>query len=138
VLARAQERLPDNLILRRRLPTTCEPLTVDADRLEQILDTLLDNAIRYSPGGGEVELAYEHDAGRARFSVRDTGIGIAAGHQPHIGERFYRADPEQVGGARGVGLGLSISRQLLELIGGRLWFESAEGVGSTFYVELPA
>ena len=137
-LERARERCPENLVVSGRLPDGPELLALDEERLEQILDTLLDNAIRYSPGGGEIELALERSDGAVRFSVSDTGIGIAPEHHPHIGERFFRVDPALQGGVAGLGLGLYICRQLLTLMGGRLWFESAQGEGSTFFVEVPA
>jgi len=136
VLARAQERCPDNLQVLQRLPERTEPAAVDEERLEQILDALLDNAIRYSPDGGEIELALEHSGSAIRFSVRDSGVGIDTRHHPHIGEKFYRADPEQQTGAAGLGLGIYICRQLATLMDGRLWFESAAGAGSTFFLEL--
>jgi signal transduction histidine kinase len=136
VLERARERCPADLRLLKHLPASCDPLAVEEEQLEQILDLLLDNAICYTPGGGEVELTFVLRDGRARFSIRDTGIGIAP-HHAHIGERFYRADPEQRGGTRGLGLSLYLCRQLLVTMGGRLWFESVEGAGSTFHVELP-
>jgi len=136
VLERARERCPDNLQLRKQLPEWTEPAAVDEERLEQILDALLDNAIRYSPGGGEIELAVERSDSAIRFSVRDPGIGIDRRHHPHIGEKFYRADPEQQTGAAGLGLGLYICNQLASLINGRLWFESSAGAGSTFFLEL--
>ena len=72
-----------------------------------------------------------------RFSVRDAGIGIDPRHQPHIGEKFYRVDPEQRSGAAGLGLGLYICQQLAALMNGRIWFRSAPGSGSTFFLELP-
>lgn len=137
VLERAEAWCPDNLQLHKRLPKQTEPITVDEERLEQILDALLDNAIRYSPNGGEIELAAERSDGAIRFSVRDTGSGIDARHHPHIGEKFYRADPEQQTGAAGLGLGLYICHQLAALMNGRLWFESTPGAGSTFFLELP-
>ncbi|HJS93760.1 MAG TPA: ATP-binding protein [Solirubrobacteraceae bacterium] len=137
VLERAKKRCPDNLQLRKRLPRGTDPAALDEERLEQILDALLDNAIRYSPDGGEIELAVERADETIRFSVRDTGIGIDARHHPHIGEKFYRADPEQQTGAAGLGLGLYICNQLASLMNGRLWFESTTGAGSTFFLELP-
>jgi PAS domain S-box-containing protein len=137
VLERARGRCPANLKLHKRLPEPAEPLSVDEERLEQILDALLDNAIRYSPDGGDVELAVERSAGAVRFSVRDTGIGIDTTDQPHIGEKFYRADPEQQTGAAGLGLGLYICHQLAASMNGRLWFESSLEAGSTFSLELP-
>jgi signal transduction histidine kinase len=69
--------------------------------------------------------------------VRDTGLGIPAEHRAHIGEKFFRVDPEQRAGIRGLGLSLYICRQLLSLAGGTLSFDSVDGAGSTFSVELP-
>jgi PAS domain S-box-containing protein len=137
VLERAQARCPDNLQLRKRLPDDTEPAALDEERLEQILDALLDNAIRYSPDGGEIELAVERFGGAIRFSVSDTGLGIDERHHSHIGEKFYRADPELQTGAPGLGLGLYICHQLASAMSGRLWFESTLGSGSTFVLELP-
>jgi PAS domain S-box-containing protein len=137
VLERARERCPDNVQLRKRLPEQIAPSALDEERLEQILDALLDNAIRYSPDGGEVELRVERSDSAIRFSVRDTGIGIDARHHARIGEKFYRADPELLHAAPGLGLGLYICRQLAALMNGRLWFESTAGAGSCFFLELP-
>jgi PAS domain S-box-containing protein len=136
VLERARERCPENLQVRKQLPGWTGAAAVDEERLEQILDALLDNAIRYSPNGGEIELAVERSDNAIRFSVRDTGIGIDPSHHPRIGEKFYRVDPEQQTGAAGLGLGLYICNQLASLINGRLWFESSAGAGSTFFLEL--
>jgi two-component system phosphate regulon sensor histidine kinase PhoR len=136
VLERARERCPDNLELRRRLPERTDSAALDEERLEQVLDALLDNAIRYSPNRGKIDLAVERSDDTIRFSVRDTGIGIDTRHHPHIGEKFYRADPEQQSGAAGLGLGLYICNQLASLMNGRLWFESVAGAGSTFFLEV--
>jgi two-component system, OmpR family, sensor histidine kinase VicK len=114
----------------------CDSTALDEERLEQVLDALLDNAIRYSPNGGEIDLAVERSDDAIRFSVRDTGIGIDTRHHAHIGEKFYRADPEQQSGAAGLGLGLYICNQLASLMNGRLWFESVAGAGSTFFLEV--
>jgi PAS domain S-box-containing protein len=138
VLERARARCPDNLRLSERVSEQTGPCAVDEQRVEQILEALLDNAIRYSPNGGEIELAVERAGSVIRFSVRDTGIGIEARHHPHIGDKFYRADPEQQTGAAGLGLGLYICHQLAALMHGRLWFDSTTGVGSTFFLEVPA
>ncbi len=134
----ARPRCPQNLRVLARLPPRDDPFPLDEERVEQILDALLDNAIRYSPEGGEIEVAVDHLDGSIRFTVRDTGIGIEPHHHPRIGEKFYRADPELRQGAPGLGLGLYICNQLATLINGRLWFESSAGVGSTFFLELPA
>lgn len=137
VLERARERCPENLELHRRLPERTDSTALDEERLEQVLDAFLDNAIRYSPNGGEIELAVERSNDTIRFSVRDTGVGIDTRHHPHIGEKFYRADPEQHTGAAGLGLGLYICNHLASFMNGRLWFESVAGAGSTFFLELP-
>ena len=138
VVENARPRCPQNLRLRARLPEQGDRVPLDEERVEQILDALLDNAIRYSPNGGEIEVAADHVDPGIRFSVHDPGIGIEANHHSRIGEKFYRADPELRQGASGLGLGLYICNQLADLINGRLWFESAAGVGSTFFLEVPA
>ena len=106
----------------------------DADRLGQVLQNLLGNALKHAPAGGRVEVRVETDGAEARVSVRDEGPGIAPEHLPHLFERFYRADAT---GAGGLGLGLYISRMLVEAHGGRIWAESEPGAGSTFTVALP-
>ena len=139
VVDSARPRCPQNLRVRARLPEDGDQVVpLDEERVEQILDALLDNAIRYSPEGGEIEVAADHVDRGIRFSVCDPGIGIEPHHHSRIGEKFYRADPELRRGASGLGLGLYICNQLAALINGRLWFESASGVGSTFFLEIRA
>jgi signal transduction histidine kinase len=113
--------------------------TLDVRRTEQIVGNLLSNAIKYSPDGGSVTITIEQDEGEreARLSVRDTGIGIPASQQSLLFNRFARADNARERGITGTGLGLYLCRELVELQGGRLWFTSEEGCGSTFYVTLP-
>jgi len=114
--------------------------TVDAFRIEQVLTNLLTNAIKYSPQGGPIEVTIEEnaEAHEARFSVRDRGMGIPREQQAHIFERFVRADNVRATRISGTGLGLYLSRELVERHGGRIYFASEEGVGSTFYFTLPA
>lgn len=139
VVDSARPRCPQNLRLRARLAEHGDQIVpLDEERVEQILDALLDNAIRYSPEGGEIEIAADYVDRGIRFTVRDPGFGIEPDHHSRIGEKFYRADPELRQGASGLGLGLYICNQLAALINGRLWFESAAGVGSTFFLEVPA
>ena len=107
----------------------------DRDRLAQVLDNLLGNAVKYAPGGSQVVVRVERVAGEARLAVADRGPGIAPEHLPRLFERFYRADG--TGAAAGLGLGLYISRMLVEAHGGRIWAASAPGEGSTFTVALP-
>jgi signal transduction histidine kinase len=112
----------------------------DAVRLVRVLDNLLANAVKYSPGGGaiEVSLARENDGGAAWavLAVRDHGLGIPAADQPRIFERFRRAR-NVVGRIGGTGIGLASARHLVEQHGGTITVVSQEGVGSTFTVRLP-
>lgn len=111
----------------------------DSSRLEQILTNLIGNAIKYSPQGGPVQLTIEEDATSAQACLRisDRGIGIPHHQQAQIFGRFLRAENARAWGIHGTGLGLYLCRELAERLGGRLWFESEEGVGSTFFLILP-
>lgn len=118
----------------------------DADRLRQVLVNLVDNAIKYSPGGGRVEVTVGGGcAGAAggppapvRIVVADRGLGIPAAERERIFEKFYRLDPSLTRGVGGTGLGLYICRQLVEAMGGRIGVEGRDGGGSVFWVELQA
>ncbi len=112
---------------------------VDPDRLSQVLINLITNAAKYSPPNAPITVGVDHDEATVRLWVRDRGIGIPLAAQPHIFERFYRA-PEaevQTGSRLGVGLGLYITRELVERHGGTITFTSDPGQGSTFTVTLP-
>ncbi|MEO5982323.1 MAG: ATP-binding protein [Pedococcus sp.] len=113
---------------------------VDPERLGQVMGNLLENALRHTPSGGRVELAASPSKpGWVELTVRDTGAGIADVHLARIFERFYRADPARTRERGGSGIGLTISRALVEAHGGRLTAHSAGvGHGSTFVIELPA
>jgi signal transduction histidine kinase len=107
----------------------------DPDRLERIVVNLLTNALKYSPPGTEVTISVEEGEGGPALAVRDRGPGIAPADLPHLFERFFRGD--RGCGGPGLGLGLFISRRLVEAHGGRIGVESRPGEGSTFRVELP-
>ena len=108
---------------------------IDPQRLEQVLVNLIHNAVKFTKPGGEVVLGVEAGIGEVRFAVRDTGIGIPAEDIPRIFERFYRVDKSRTGS--GTGLGLSIARHILEAHGGKIWAESVEGQGSSFFFSIP-
>ncbi|HEU5368239.1 MAG TPA: ATP-binding protein, partial [Ktedonobacterales bacterium] len=113
--------------------------SLDVQSIERVLTNLLSNAVKYSPEASEILLTIteDPDAGMVVLAVRDRGIGIPESQQPHIFRRFFRADNARARGIDGTGLGLHLCRALVELHAGRIWFESAEGTGSTFYVALP-
>ena len=96
------------------------------------MTNLVGNAIKYSPGGGEVLVTVDHDGETVQVSVRDQGIGMSPRDMGQLFERFYRVDRGEVRRAGGTGFGLSITKRLVELHGGRLWTESWPGVGSVF------
>jgi signal transduction histidine kinase len=111
----------------------------DATRLSQALGHLLENAAKFSPGGGEVAVRLARAAGEARLAIRDPGIGIPADEIPHLFERFYQIDNDiMTRRFGGIGVGLYLARALVEAHGGRVWAESAgPQLGSTFTIALP-
>ena len=102
-----------------------------------MLLNLLDNAVKYTPAGGEISLALVRQNGNAEIVVRDTGIGIPAEAQPRIFDRFYRVDKARARAMGGAGLGLSIAQWIVEAHGGAITLASSPGQGSTFKVVLP-
>lgn len=110
---------------------------VDLDFLREILDNLIENAIKYTPEGGEVWVNARGDGDKVVINVTDTGIGVSPDDAVHIFQKFYRVDNSQTRQIGGTGLGLYIVKQRAEAMGGRVWVESAFGDGSTFFVSLP-
>ena len=111
-------------------------VSADPDKLYQVLLNLVVNAIKYSPDGGPITVtAIERDGGM-RFEVADQGVGISAEHLPYVFERFYRAARGK-GGVTGTGLGLFVSKSLVEQMGGTIRAESEVGQGSRFFFDLP-
>jgi signal transduction histidine kinase len=112
-------------------------VAADPDMLRQVLANLVENAVKYSPEGGHVQVSLGRHDRRVLFAVRDEGLGIPLREQERIFEKFYRLDPNLTRGVGGTGLGLYISRELVRRMGGRIWVASREGEGSTFFFELP-
>ena len=111
----------------------------DRARIEQVVGNLIDNAITHSPEGGMVTLTCVGSGdGGVRVAVGDSGPGVPSDEAEMVFERFYRVDPSRSRATGGVGLGLTIARQMTEAHGGRIWLEPAEGEGSRFVFELPA
>jgi two-component system phosphate regulon sensor histidine kinase PhoR len=117
------ERLPD--------------IAGDRRRLTEVLQNLLDNAIQYTPTGGQILVSAGVEGDQVLFTVSDTGIGIPQADQPRIFERFYRVDVARSREVGGTGLGLSIAKHLVEGHGGKIWVESEVGHGSQFHFTVP-
>ena len=111
--------------------------SVDANFLQEILDNLIDNAIKYTAKGGIIVVSILGDNDEVTISVADSGIGISASDLSHVFQKFYRADNSDTREVGGTGLGLYLVKQRAEAMGGHVWAESIPGKGSTFYVSLP-
>ncbi|MCP4540912.1 MAG: HAMP domain-containing protein [Chloroflexi bacterium] len=126
-----------NITLETQLPDAALPVTGDDQRLAQVLLNLLSNALQHTPPDGQITVTAQQIKDKVHVTVQDTGEGIPAQDLPHIFERFYRADRARSRDTGGSGLGLSITRSLVEAHGGRIWAHSAEGDGSAFTFALP-
>src|SRR6185436_412563 len=112
-------------------------LNGDKEMIRRMILNLLDNAVKYTPAGGEISLALARQNGNAEIVVRDTGIGIPESAQPRVFDRFYRVDKARARAMGGAGLGLSIAQWIVEIHGGAISLASTHGEGSTFTVVLP-
>jgi PAS domain S-box-containing protein len=124
------------LLFKNTLPTKEATIKTDNEKIYSILTNLVKNAIKYSIEGS-IEFGYLRKGETLEFYVKDTGIGIPKDRQVAIFERFIQADIADKMARQGVGLGLSISKAYVEMLGGKIWVESNEGIGSTFYFTLP-
>ena len=138
VLDSTRLRAPEQIELRLEQNGDRAVALADEDKLRQVLVNLLDNAIKYSPDGGEVTVELNGGHGRVLLTVRDRGLGIPPGEEERIFEKFYRLDPALTRGVGGSGLGLFISRELVSRMGGSLAVRSQPGEGAAFVVDLPA
>lgn len=112
-------------------------LNIDGNKIRQVIDNLITNAIKYSKENGIIEIDCGHKKGEIVFKIKDNGIGIPKEQQNKIFEKFYRADNATKNDPMGTGLGLYITKLMVEAHGGKLWFESKENKGATFYFSLP-
>ncbi|MFP4344667.1 MAG: ATP-binding protein [Anaerolineales bacterium] len=118
-------------------PEDFPDVTGDPQRLEQVLDNLVSNAIKYSPGGGAVRISGGASPVEVIIAVSDEGVGVPLEEQERIFERFYRLESPETRAVSGTGLGLYLTRTIVKAHGGRIWVESVPGRGATFYVVLP-
>ena len=123
--------------LLRIVKSTSIFVNADPSRIEQVLSNLITNAVRYSIYGGTIDLSVVRDGDMALVSVQDSGAGIPLASQARIFQPFYRAHAETPLDFGGMGIGLYISKEIITGHGGKLWFESTEGKGSTFFFQLP-
>ncbi len=136
VIAGMQTRVTEHRLV-DDFPTGALLAEADPQRIEQVLRNLLDNAIKYSPGGGAIAVRGRREGDEVVVRVSDQGIGIPNGELERVFERFYRVENDVTGRQRGAGLGLAVCRGVIEAHGGRIWAESTPGAGSTFIFTLP-
>jgi two-component system sensor histidine kinase VicK len=129
----AQEK---GLALELDLPPRPVTANLNAGALGRVLDNLVSNALKFTPAGGHITVGLQENQGRPCLTVRDTGIGIPEALQPELFEKFSSSARPGVGGEASTGLGLFITKQIVQLHRGKLWVESQEGQGSCFFVEL--
>jgi signal transduction histidine kinase len=120
-----------------RFPPDFPSVVGDLIRLEQVLNNLVSNAIKYSPNGGTIEISGRGSPDEVIVTVSDTGVGISYEELPHVFERFFRGARERHQGTPGAGLGLYLSKAIVEAHGGRIWAESEPGEGTTFSFAIP-
>ena len=137
VVADARPRLPAGCSLELTAPATLPPVAADPEKLRRVLVNLVDNAVKYSPDGGRIDVDLAASDGYVRFAVRDQGLGIPEAEQERVFDKFHRLDPYLQRGVSGTGLGLYICRELVRQMNGRIWVESSAGEGSMFSIELP-
>ena len=135
-VAEGSLRSPRHQIVQKRA-NRLPMVNIDAKRIRQVLDDLIDNAIKYSRKGTRVTIRTRQQGAELVISVNDQGIGIPAKELERVFDRMYRIEQRLATNTRGAGLGLAICKGLVEAHGGRIWIESEEGKGSTCYFTLP-
>jgi PAS domain S-box-containing protein len=145
VIDAARTHLPEGVTLTFEAPKRLPPVAADEQQLRQVLVNLVENAVKYSPDGGPVEVRVSRGERGVRWAVSDRGLGIPASERRRVFEKFYRLDPNMTRGIGGTGLGLYICRELVRRLDGRIWVEgnvadgepNGSGKGSTFFIEIP-
>jgi PAS domain S-box-containing protein len=137
VVDAARTHLPEGVTLDLAAPKKLPAVRADEQQLRQILVNLVENAVKYSPDGGPVNVRLERGDDHVLWTVSDRGLGIPASERRRVFEKFYRLDPHMTRGIGGTGLGLYICRELVQRLDGRIWVESNNGKGSSFFVQIP-
>jgi two-component system sensor histidine kinase BaeS len=138
-IASVQNRCQEKQIsISADLPARLPMVSIDRDRIRQVLHNLVDNALRYTPEGGTIEIGADYSKpGWVTVSVSDTGAGIARKDLQHVFDHFYKADRSRQRGHGGAGIGLAMVKLVVELHGGTVWVKSRKGKGTSFYFTLP-
>lgn len=137
IIDRFDMNVANNLTLKRNIPNEVLNVWMDKDKITQVLDNIISNAIKYSPDGGTISLTLKKEKGHIVVSVGDQGVGISRNRIDRIFDRFYRADKARSRKLGGTGLGLAIAKELVEAHNGQIWAKSKEGKGTTILFTLP-
>ncbi|GIN86714.1 PAS domain-containing sensor histidine kinase [Heyndrickxia sporothermodurans] len=137
VIDRFEMAKDQNVTFKRKLPTSALFIEVDLDKLTQVLDNIISNALKYSPDGGQITFRIRIQEEMVELSISDQGMGIPKDNLKKIFERFYRVDKARTRKMGGSGLGLAIAKEMVEAHGGNIWARSEEGKGTTIYITLP-
>lgn len=127
----------ENIQFKRKLPDETIAISGDRDKLVQLMDNMISNAVKYSPEGGVITIALKREKERVIISVKDEGVGIPKDNLSYVFDRFYRVDKARSRNLGGTGLGLAIAREIVEIHGGSIWVSSDWGKGTTFSFSLP-
>ncbi|WP_181347370.1 cell wall metabolism sensor histidine kinase WalK [Thalassobacillus sp. CUG 92003] len=137
VIDRFEMNKQEVITFKRNLPDEAFIVWIDKDKVTQVLDNVISNAIKYSPEGGEIEFQVKKAKNRLQVSISDQGMGVPADTVDKIFDRFYRVDKARSRQVGGTGLGLAIAREIIEAHHGEIWAESQEGKGTTVFFTLP-
>ena len=137
IIDRFEMSKSQNVNFKRLLPKESYFVEIDTDKLTQVIDNIISNALKYSPDGGEIRFGFTIQNEMLQVMISDDGMGIPKENVTKIFDRFYRVDRARARSMGGTGLGLAIAREMIEAHGGKIWAQSEEGVGTTIFFTLP-
>ena len=137
IIDRFEMSKSQNVTFTRLIPEESYYVDVDTDKLTQVIDNIISNALKYSPDGGNIRFGMTVQDTMLKVMVSDDGMGIPKENVERIFDRFYRVDRARARSMGGTGLGLAIARDMIEAHGGKIWAESEEGHGTTIFFTLP-
>jgi two-component system sensor histidine kinase VicK len=137
MMIKSSDKSKKNFSIKREFTKSKLWVEVDADKMIQVLDNIMNNAIKYSPDGGTITCGLIETNDSVIFSISDEGLGIPKRDLANVFDRFFRVDKARARSMGGTGLGLAISKEVVQKHKGKIWVESTEGKGTTFYISLP-